>query len=74
MTLQDLIENYKRGDETCLIKIIDKFSRLINSYSYVDGKIDEDLRSELLINFIKCINKFKFNQDYFIDIYKANEN
>ena len=40
--------NKAQYDEKSLTFIIDKIMPLINSYSFCKGKIDEDLKSELI--------------------------
>ena len=72
MNLRALIESYKNGNQDCLLKIIEEFNYSINKYSYIQGKMDEDLYNEQLICLIKCVNKFKFNEEHFRRMYNYN--
>lgn len=52
-----LLEAVSGGHEA-LEKILKLYAPLINKYSMVDGKLDEDLRQYLLIHIALCISKF----------------
>lgn len=47
-----------QGDNEALADIIEMYMPLINSRSYVDGKLDEDLRQYILLHILKNISKF----------------
>lgn len=47
-----------KGDNEALADIIEMYMPLINSHSYVDGKLDEDLRQYILLHLLKNISKF----------------
>ena len=56
------------GDTEALADIVELYMPLINYYSYVDGKLDEDLRQAILLHLLERIPKFqipekKFSQD-----------
>ena len=44
-------------DDVALIKVIDTIIKMINKYSFIDGKIDEDLKSELIATTINEVRK-----------------
>ena len=73
MGITKLLQGYTNGDETCLCKIIDTFNPLIEKYSYICGIKDEDLYNEQLICLIKCLRKFKFNENHFRFSYIQNK-
>ena len=47
-------------DDTALIKVIEKIMKLINNNSIINGKIDEDLKSELIAITIEEVRKKEF--------------
>ena len=47
-----------KGDNEALADIMEMYMPLINSHSYVDGKLDEDLRQYILLHILKNISKF----------------
>lgn len=46
------------GSHEALEKILELYAPLINKYSMVDGKLDEDLRQYILIHIALNISKF----------------
>lgn len=46
-------------DDVALIKVIEQIMKMINKNSIIDGKIDEDLKSELIATTIKEVRKKK---------------
>lgn len=46
------------GSNEALADIIEMYMPLINRYSYVDGKLDEDLRQYILLHIFKKISNF----------------
>lgn len=53
-TLTEAIE----GNNEALADIIELYMPLINRYSRVDGKLDEDLRQYILLHTFKKISNF----------------
>ena len=52
-------------DDTALVRVLDKIMKLINSNSKDDdGKINEDLKSELITYSIELIRNKKFIKKY----------
>ena len=47
-------------DDTALIRVIEKIMKLINNNSIINGKIDEDLKSELIAVTIEEVRKKEF--------------
>lgn len=46
------------GDTEALADIVELYMPLINYYSHVDGKLDEDLRQAILLHLLEKIPKF----------------
>ncbi len=57
--LKVVILNAKNKDEKAMQKILDKYSNMIKSYSFVNGEIKEELRQDLTEITIKTIKKFR---------------
>ena len=51
-------------DDVALIKVIEQIMGLINSKSFIDKKIDEDLKSELIATTIEYVRKKKFYKKF----------
>lgn len=47
------------GNVDALADIVEQYMPLVNHYSYVDGKLDEDLRQEILLEVFRSIGRFK---------------
>lgn len=47
------------GDVEALADIIELYMPLINSYSYVAGKFDADLRQTILLHILENISRFE---------------
>ena len=47
------------GDVEALADIIELYMQLINSYSYVAGKFDADLRQTILLHILENISRFE---------------
>lgn len=48
-----------QGDMDALANIVELYLPLIDRYSWVHGKLDEDLRQEILLELCKSIVRFK---------------
>ena len=53
------------GDAEALTDIVELYMPLINYYSYVDGKLDEDLRQAILLHLLEKISKFQISEKKF---------
>lgn len=51
------LQNHNTNNEIKLY-ILEQYKPLINKYSFIEGKRDEDLTSELTIVLLNCINSF----------------
>lgn len=62
MENEDFITLLKRAlvDNTAVTEILELIEPLIKKHSTIDKKLDEDLRSELITNVIKCLHKEDF--------------
>lgn len=47
------------GSMESLADLVELYMPLINNYSVVDGKIDEDLRQSILLELVRSIPRFK---------------
>lgn len=47
------------GDNDALADIAVLYMPLINRYSHIDGKLDEDLRQNILLELVRSISRFK---------------
>lgn len=56
---RDLIIEAQKGNNEAMTEIIEMYMQLVNKHSYIDGRIDEDLRQEILLKIITNIGKFK---------------
>lgn len=54
-----LLESAISGNMDSLESLLELYAPLINRYSYINGKFDEDLRQHLILHIIKNLNKFK---------------
>ena len=56
--LKDLIVKAQAGDNEAMTDILELYMPLINKHSFVNGKLDEDLRQNILLEIVKSIKKF----------------
>ncbi|NBK78582.1 helix-turn-helix domain-containing protein [bacterium D16-76] len=56
---QRLLSKAISGDNDALADIAVLYMPLINRYSYIDGKLDEDLRQNILLELVQSISRFK---------------
>ena len=47
-----------QGDHTAIEQLLILYKPMINHASYVNGKLDEDLRQEILLKLFQAIPKF----------------
>ena len=59
MSFRDLIIEAQKGNNEAMTEIIEMYMQVVNKHSYTDGRIDEDLRQEILLKIITNIGKFK---------------
>lgn len=54
-----LIEKSRKGNKKSINKLLEKYQDMIKGYSFIDGKIVEELKQDLTEKTIKAIKKFK---------------
>lgn len=55
-----MFNNFDLSNEE-ILRIIDEYTNLININSYVSGKIDEDLRQEIILMIFRKLSKNRKN-------------
>ena len=55
---QRILQGAVAGQHDSLEKLLQLYEPLIRKYSYIDGRIDEDLRQYILMRIALNINKF----------------
>lgn len=56
---KEILEGAIHGNQSDIEKILRLYRRLIDGNSYLNGKLDEDLRQYITMHIIKNISKFK---------------
>lgn len=59
MSFRNLIIEAQKWNNEAMTEIIETYMQVVNKHSYIDGRIDEDLRQENLLKIIMNIGKFK---------------
>ena len=57
---RELLIRAKSNDTEAVAELYQQYQAMIIKYSYIDGKIDEDLHQILVIVFLTALEKFKF--------------
>ena len=52
---RELLIKAQAGDNEAMTDILEKYMPLINKHSYVNGRLDEDLRQNILLEIVKSI-------------------
>lgn len=47
------------GEQKAIEEILCMYMPLINQYSVVDGRVDQDLKQNIMLHIYLCISKFK---------------
>jgi DNA-directed RNA polymerase specialized sigma subunit len=55
---RELLIRAQTGDNEAMTDILEQYMPLINKYSFINGKLDEDLRQNILLEIVKSIKKF----------------
>ena len=55
---REILVRAKAGDNEAMTDILEMYMPLINKHSFVNGKLDEDLRQNILLQIVKSIKKF----------------
>lgn len=59
MEFEELLFKAKQGEKQAIEKIMEMFQPMLLRNSLVNGRFDEELYQELLIEFLKCIRHFR---------------
>lgn len=59
MRFEEILLRAKKGEQAAITQILNIFRPLLVRNSLVNGRFDEDLYQELIIETIKCIQYFK---------------
>ena len=52
---REILIKAQSGDNEAMTDILEMYMPLINKHSYVNGKLDEDLRQNILMEIVKSI-------------------
>lgn len=55
---REILVRAQTGDNEAMTDILELYMPLINKHSFVNGKLDEDLRQNILLQIVKSIKKF----------------
>ena len=55
---REILVRAQAGDNEAMTDILEMYMPLINKHSFVNGKLDEDLRQNVLLQIVKSIKKF----------------
>lgn len=55
---REILVRAQAGDNKAMTDILEMYMPLINKHSFVNGKLDEDLRQNILLQIVKSIKKF----------------
>ena len=55
---REILLRAQAGDNEAMTDILEMYMPLINKHSFVNGKLDEDLRQNILLQIVKSIKKF----------------
>lgn len=57
--LEEIIYKAKDKKEEAVNILLEKYSKMIKKHSYINGKLDEDLKQDLICKIIESIQKFE---------------
>lgn len=66
----NLLEIQASKHEEDIILLFEKYDRLLRKHSTTMYGFDNDLYSECKITFLKCLNKFSFDEQGFEELYQ----
>ena len=55
---REILVRAQAGDNEAMTDILEMYMPLINKHSFVNEKLDEDLRQNILLQIVKSIKKF----------------
>lgn len=56
---KDLLTQAKKGNHPAIEKLYERYYTLLRSYSFVNGRFDEDLFQVQVIEFLIAVSKFR---------------
>lgn len=56
---KEILERAIEGNNEAIEKIFELYEPIINKFSVLDGKLDEDLRQYILFRIFRAIRKYK---------------
>lgn len=62
--VSELIHLAQNGDRQAEVELIQRYEPLINKYSRRGGRLNEDCRQQLIMEFILAIRRFDLNRYY----------
>ncbi|TYA14780.1 helix-turn-helix domain-containing protein [Paenibacillus faecis] len=57
-----LIQLAQKGDRQAEVELIQRYEPLINKYSRQDGRLNEDCKQQLILEFILAVRRFDLNR------------
>lgn len=55
---REILVRAQAGDNEAMTDILEMYMPLINKHSFANGKLDEDLRQNILLQIVKSIKNF----------------
>ena len=55
---REILVRAQAGENEAMTDILEMYMPLINKHSFVNGKLDEDLRQNILLQIVKSIKNF----------------
>lgn len=59
MEFEEILFRAKQGEQTALKQILDMYHLMLVRNALINGRFDEDLYQELVLEILKCIQYFK---------------
>ena len=66
---REILVRAQAGDNEAMTDILEMYMPLINKHSFVNGKLDEDLRQNILLQIVKSI-KNSVRKNFFEKVFK----
>ena len=66
---RDILVRAQAGDNEAMTDILEMYMPLINKHSFVNGKLDEDLRQNILLQIVKSV-KNSVRKNFFEKVFK----
>ena len=59
MNFKEMLLQAKSGREPAVIELLEMYKPLLVKYAIINGRFDEDLYQELVIEVLRCIQYFR---------------